>query len=406
MRRFQILMVVMVLISIPTYWGSAAEQNPEKTILKATPERYRFMPGCVLNVDGKKHLITVVAEFGKVASDHSPNKLVMVASHDGGQTWETDKLSVFQEPLRGTNVTSPSFLRLSDQEVLFVFSSNGMWYRRSTDNTNTWGDPVRLPYLGDPAYGGSDVAAEHAVLLKSGRILLPYYYLEPDQCADGRYSAYIMPLYSDDKGRTWLKSNRITVRARDYRLGALGERSSNPKMCFTAEEPAVVELKDGRLFMLIRTYAGWFYKSYSKDQGATWSEPVSSGIPAPGSIPTIRRIPTTGDLLLIYSYGEPEEIHGAWPRNRLASMISKDEGETFSSRRLLSGGKDFPGKVTMPAVTFLGDEALVFYGKSQSMANSYDWVQQVVPIPWFYEGDKSKVYREASSDGKDQSGKK
>ena len=398
MKRVHVnLGVALAFIGVLTPGMPAPQQNQEKTILQATPDRFRFMPGAVLNVDGKNHLITVVAEFGKLVGDHSPNKLVLVASYDGGQTWESDQISTFQEPLRGPNITSPSFLRLSDQEVLFLFSSNGMWYKRSTDNTKTWGEPVRLPYFGDPVYGGCDVAAEHAVLLKSGRILLPYYYLEPDQCANGRYSGYVSPVYSDDKGRTWKRANTITVRARDWWLAGLGKKSSNPNMCFVAEEPAVVELKDGRLFMLIRTYAGWYYKSYSANQGASWSEPVNSGIPAPGAIPTLRRIPTTGDLLLIYNYGEPEEINGAWPRNRLASIISRDEGKTFSSMRLLSGAKDFEGKITMPALTFLGNDAVIFYGKSPTKLNSYNWVRQIVPISWFYEGDKTKVYGESKS---------
>ena len=398
--------MALFLVGASTPCLSGPQQNSEKTIFQATAERFRFMPGTVLNVDGKNHLITVVAEFGKLVGDWSPNKLVLVASHDGGKNWETDKVSVFQEPVRGPNITSPSFLRLSDQEVLFFFNSNGMWYKRSTDNTKTWGNPVRLPYFGDPVYGGSDMAAEHPVLLKSGRIVLPYYYLQGDQCANGKYSGYVSPLYSDDNGRTWKRANRITVRARDWWLGGLGDRSSNPNMCFVAEEPAVVELKDGRLFMLIRTYAGWYYKSYSKDQGATWSEPVNSGIPAPGAIPTLRRIPSTGDLLLIYNHGEPEEINGAWPRHTLAAMISRDEGKTFSSMRVLVGGKDFPGKITMPAVTFLGNDAVIFYGKSPSKLNSYDWVRQIVPIPWFYEGDKTKVYGEGNLDAKVQDVKK
>jgi hypothetical protein len=103
-------------------------------------------------------------------------------------------------------------------------------------------------------------------------------------------------------------------------------------------------------------------------------------------------MPGTGDILLISSYGEPDEIHGAWPRNRLVSTISRDEGNTFSSMRLLTGSRDFAGKVTMPAVTFVGNEALIFYGKSPTKANTYDWVRQVVPIAWFYEGEKAKVF--------------
>jgi hypothetical protein len=70
--------------------------------------------------------------------------------------------------------------------------------------------------------------------------------------------------------------------------------------------------------------------------------------------------------------------------------VSRDEGETFESLQILDGGADFPGKITMANVTFAGRNALVFYSKSLSRKNEYHWMQQILPVSWFYgkEGGK------------------
>jgi sialidase-1 len=365
-------------------WSSFSQAQGQKildrTLFEATEQDFRYSEAAVLNVDGKKRLLMTVSVFGDGGHDDSVARILAWVSNDGGLTWKKDPRHVFQENIGKKNVMSPSFLRLSRQEVLFFFlitdsnSDAGMWLRRSLDNGKTWGKPVRLPYEG---YGG--VANDHALLLKRGRILLPYW-----ESRDALASSYSFCFYSDDKSHSWKKSNEITVN-----LPSKGRRT-HP----AAEEPAVLELEDGRLLMLLRTYVGWFYKSYSADGGATWSEPVNSGIPAPGSMPTLVRIPGRGDILLLFNYGELEENNGPLPRNRMASAISRDEGENFTSIRILDGSPEFQGKMTMANVTFVDDNAVLFYSKSPTKENFYSWRQQIIPIRWFYEGDSAKVYGE------------
>ncbi len=48
----------------------------------------------------------------------------------------------------------------------------------------------------------------------------------------------------------------------------------------------------------------------------------------------------------------------------------------------------------MANVTFVGDRAVITYSKSSSKKNHYSWQLQVIPLKWFYEGDRSKVYGE------------
>jgi hypothetical protein len=146
--------------------------------------------------------------------------------------------------------------------------------------------------------------------------------------------------------------------------------------------------------MFMRVCLKSIYVSYSDYDGTTWSKPKSSGIPSPAAMPTLRRLPN-GDLLLIWNWAEEEKINGPWPRNRISSVVSTDDGKTWTSLRHLDGAEDFPGKITMANVVFCDGNAVVTYSKSKTKKNAYNWRLQVIPIPWFYEGDKSVVYGEA-----------
>ncbi len=70
--------------------------------------------------------------------------------------------------------------------------------------------------------------------------------------------------FSDDQGMTWCRSeNEVLVR---YRVG--------PELVAVShcEEPAIVELTDGRIMLFGRTITGRLYRAFSSDRGNTWSE--------------------------------------------------------------------------------------------------------------------------------------
>lgn len=384
-RAFPDRVLPVALIAMAASAGgacAATETIVEKTLFKhdSAPEGiYRWSEGTILPLDDKGHLMMLVSAFGHGGHDNSTATILEFHSRDGGLTWtNVDEAKVFQGNIGKQNVMSPALLRLDDGDILCFFMVKnsledcGPWMRRSTDNGKTWSEPERLPYVG---YGG--LANDHAIQLSTGRVLVPCW-LSMDKL--GSTHAYCM--LSDDRGRTWKKTELITTPK-----GSTG-RKTDP----AAEEPAVVELKDGRLMMFMRTYLGSYYVSYSDDKGTTWSEPVDSGVPAPGAMPMLRRMPT-GDLLLIFNYGAPDKISGPWPRSQLASLVSRDEGKSWTSLRLLDGAPDFTGKITMANACFVGeDRAVVTYSKSMTKKNAYSWRLQVLPLRWFYEGDTDVVF--------------
>ncbi len=103
-----------------------------------------------------------------------------------------------------------------------------------------------------------------------------------------------------------------------------------------ALENMIVELRDHRLWMLIRTGSGFLWESFSADRGQTWSEPKASNIANPGSRFFIRRL-SSGNLLLVNHY----KFKG---RSHLTARLSTDDGQSWNEGLLLDerGGVSYP----------------------------------------------------------------
>src|SRR5438552_416034 len=130
--------------------------------------------------------------------------------------------------------------------------SDAVWHGVSRDGGKSWQPPRKIDY--GARYTGALLSV---VELKSGRILLPVSQMMPER-ASGLFVA--ATVYSDDGGETWHRSKNSASVDSGGRLLESG-----------AIEPAVVELADGRIWMVFRTQTGYLFESYSQDQGETWS---------------------------------------------------------------------------------------------------------------------------------------
>jgi len=95
-----------------------------------------------------------------------------------------------------------------------------------------------------------------------------------------------------------------------------------------ALENMIVELLDGRLWMLIRSGGGTIWQSFSRDGGVTWSAGSPTAIVNPGSRFFVRRL-MSGRLLLINS-PEPDARRGL-----IASLSDPADEMTFVGRLTL-----------------------------------------------------------------------
>jgi predicted neuraminidase len=107
------------------------------------------------------------------------------------------------------------------------------------------------------------------------------------------------------------------------------------------DEHMVVELREGRLLMLVRTDYG-LGKSYSHDKGKTWTPGVDSGLGGPNSRFFIRRL-KSGRILLVnhYKFEIRKDINVQFPgRNNLCAMLSEDEGQSWKGFLMLDERDD------------------------------------------------------------------
>lgn len=288
-------------------------------------------------------MMFVYTRFTGGSADDSRADLVAVFSGDGGKTW-----SLRHEPIVENegqkNVMSASLLRLSEGEIaLFYLRKNAPddclpMMRLSKEEGRNWGDAV--PCVTE---GGSYVLNnDRAVLTKAGRIVLP---LARHAKTGGKWNlrATFLCTYSDNGGRSWRKSTTELEAPEASRTGL--------------QEPGVVELKDGRLMMFARTDLGCQYRSFSSDGGDTWSPAEASNIVSPVSPASIVRIPSTGDLMLVWNdHDGVDEAHKG-KRTPFCVAVSKDEGMTWIHKKTLDD--DPNGWYCYTAIEFVGERVLL-----------------------------------------------
>lgn len=116
-------------------------------------------------------------------------------------------------------------------------------------------------------------------------------------------------LYSDDNGAS-------------FKMGA--EIPSPEKHLI---EPRLVELPDGRLMMLIRSMdSAELFRSYSSDNGISWSEAERSGIPNPSA--KILLLKTPGNKVVL--------VHNPTTPRRSRLELWCGDGDTWESKLLIA----------------------------------------------------------------------
>ncbi len=335
----------------------------------ATAANPRYSEGDITVLNDGRYLYATT-EFIGDTSDFAKAHLVGKISADGGRTWGEQK--VLQENVGGFNVMSLTFQPLSDSELgMFYLIANSMtdlnvFLRRSTDGGLSFGDPMQVTNI--PGYHVMN--NDRVIRLKSGRLLAPV-----ASTADAeKEDHYVCRTFiSDDAGATW-RAGTGTV---DYaKRGAM--------------EPEVLEMNDGRVLMIIRTQLGHIAAAWSEDGGDTWSAATDWGVRAPEAPSTVRRIPSTGDLMLIWNDTYVEgEGHGG-KRSPLTVAISKDEGKTWEHKKNIETGAGAPGAPFMSGFSYIsagfdGGRVLLTYYVAEEGSDKISSRFRSFPIAWLYE---------------------
>ncbi len=332
----------------------------------ATKEHPRYTEGSIVRLnDGS--LLYAVSQFSGDGSDFARASIVARTSRDDGRTWgeprvlqeSTGKMNVMSVTLRRLNAPAPAGTIAMFYLEKNAFDDLPVYVRLSRDEGATFGQRIRVST--EPGYHVMN--NDRVTQLSSGRLLAPV-----ASTADVHKVNHFVSFcwISDDGGQTWRKGK---------------EHVDQPKR--GAMEPEVIELDDRRVLMIMRTQLGHIATSYSADGGETWSEPGKLSVKSPEAPATLRRIPSTGDLLLIWNNTfTPGAGHGG-QRTPLTAAISTDEGKAWRQIRNLETDADKSYAYT--SLIFVGHRAVMTYWESGPGPNDLSSRFRSLPISWFYE---------------------
>jgi Neuraminidase (sialidase) len=291
--------------------------------------------------DGR--LLFVYTHFTGGASDAGAAHLAGRHSDDNGATWSgTDHRVLDNEGLQ--NTMSVSLLRLNDGNIaLFYLRKNSdadcrPYLRVSTDEGATWGEPT----LCIAPMGYFVVNNDRVIQLSSGRLVIPAArHSLPGEKFVRRAQAVCY--LSDDQGKTWRAGETVLDAPTDSRTGL--------------QEPGVVELSDGRLMMLCRTDLGCQLRSYSVDGGNTWSPVERTGLISPVSPASVKRVPNTSRLLVVWNNHADASRADRRKRTPLTLAVSDDHGLTWQTLADIESDPD--GWYCYTAMEFLSDSRVL-----------------------------------------------
>lgn len=308
---------------------AAAFADPRRVLsLSVSETNPRNGEGDFVHLRDGRDMFVYTEYVGTSNDDHARAHLVKRYTSDGGETW-TPPVEVTPRSGR-MNDMSASLLRIRGGKLaLFYLRKNSAAdccpvMRVSTDESETWSAetdciaPTNVAY-----YVLNNARAER---LGSGRIVLPL--ARHDRAApEGFEFARLLCVYSDDDGRTWQQGAEYLPQ----------DEAGKPVL---VQEPGVIELKDGRLYLYARTNRGRQWQAFSKDGGRTFADFGPSPIVGPRGPATIKRLPN-GELLLVWNdhetYPQCAGLDPKWVGRRapLSIAFSRDEGLTWVDRQTI-----------------------------------------------------------------------
>jgi len=292
------------------------------------------------------------SQFSEGQHDHSPSAIAEIHSDDQGRIWSQPR--VVLPTGRYQNIMSVSFLRLASGRIArFHCVKETKWLdchplmSLSNDEGVTRSEPKQM--LSAP--GHFVLNNDRVIQTSSGRIIVPLGYHRTKGVADERSSwdsrAIAMWIYSDDEGATWTESKTW------WGLPVAGASG--------LQEPGVVQLPDGFLYAWCRTDQRYQYGFVSQDDGLTWSAPVPGPLVSPNSPASIKRVPNTKTLMVIYNDHSgrvplPSKMDQRAP---LVAAFSTDGARTWVAPQVIED--DLPGWFCYTAIHFTDDAVLLAY---------------------------------------------
>jgi lysophospholipase L1-like esterase len=298
--------------------GETVEIAPQCTDISLDAPDDTVLLGCGLTKLSDGSMMAVYSTPSSYYAKAGKTWIAARVTKDGGKTWSAEREIARNADCQASH---PSVLRTKDGTLHIFYLAFKTWKwkdlnptpeaqsdvytARSTDDGKTWTTP-------QPIFDGYSGATNGAIETKDGKIIVPYSHYVNDP---GKLVSRVS--ISSDGGKTWTLGTPIDIGGSGDHEGAL--------------EPSLLELKDGRVWMLIRTTRGQFWDSYSTDGGATWTAAKAGSIEAPSAPGHMTRL-SDGRIAMVWN-------KKAKNRRELYVAVSADEGSTWSPPVPVARGK-------------------------------------------------------------------
>ena len=241
--------------------------------------------------------------------DKKDGYFLLATSDDGGGTWSKPRLAVGARATAGHRMYGALVGNLWTDPLgrlwLFFDQQIGDPQDRITNWRMRCDDPdAAEPVWSEPVQFAEGCTLCKPTVLKNGDWLLP---------VSDWHKKTARVFASTDQGRTW------------------GERGHVMFPGWEFDEHMMVELRDGRLWMLARTTTQP-HECFSSDGGATWSEPRQAATVQNVNARFFLRRLASGRILLVKNGPPTERLQR---RSHMSAWLSEDEGRTWKGGLLL-----------------------------------------------------------------------
>ncbi|MFH0965406.1 MAG: sialidase family protein [Planctomycetota bacterium] len=314
--------------------GRADERLLDYVVCPCNPWNGRNSEACMIDLPDGRLLLTWSCWTAGSGHDQATAEIRGKISENKGETWSDSFLWQAHGHYRAA--IEPGLAWLRTGELCFTYSARlaekhegyeGVqqsilsFFKKSADGGITWTKPKLINPEG---LSLTVVFWDKLRVSATGRVLAgaTTWWRDPlPSDPDERDRSRAFVLYSDDDGESWRMSNALIVEeARGFE---------------EASEPWIEQFSDGTWIMMIRNSTGRPFRSFSTDDGATWSRPEPVALASATAPIAIRRIPGTDDLLTVWNQVSKKEIRAGHPRHRLSAAITKDRGKTWTHFRNL-----------------------------------------------------------------------
>lgn len=349
--RSSLRLLIPALAAVFFAGVSRAVELPAPHDLDPTPEHPRSTEGGFVTLKSGRILFEF-SQFSEGQHDYSPSAIARIYSDDQGRTWSKPEVVIPTGSYQ--NIMSVTLLRLASGKIARFYAVKKTMLRDchpvislSSDEGQTWTEPK----LVTDAPGYFVLNNDRVIQTKTGRLIVPLGYHRTSGATDDWKSwdarAIALWYYSDDEGATWKESDTW------WALPAVTKSG--------LQEPGVVELADGSIYSWFRTDQGAQMESISKDNGVTWSLPRLTELKSPVSPASIKRVPGTHTLMVVFNDHSGRVAAPADPKRRAPQAVafSTDEAKTWGPSQVIES--DLTGWYCYTAIHFTEDAVLLAY---------------------------------------------